>query len=40
MARPLKQIGDEIREMTEEEYEASLTVNAILELEDETPSPD
>ena len=39
MTRPLKQIGDEIREMTEEEYEASLTVNATLELTDETPSP-
>jgi hypothetical protein len=39
MARPNIQIDDEVREMTEEEYEALLATGWTLEATDETPSP-
>jgi hypothetical protein len=39
MTRPNIQIDDEVREMTEEEYEA-LLATGWTEGKDETPSPD
>jgi hypothetical protein len=39
MSKPLIQIDDEIREMTEEEYEALLATGWTLEGPDETSSP-
>jgi hypothetical protein len=38
MIRPMIQIGDLVREMTEEEYEALLATGWTLEGTDETPS--
>ena len=40
MTRPNIQIGDEVREMTEEEYEALLASGWTLEGTDETPTAD
>ena len=40
MTRPLIQIDDEVREMTEEEYEALLATGWTLEGIDETPTAD
>jgi hypothetical protein len=40
MSKPLIQIDDEIREMTDEEYEALLASVWTLEGTDETPSAD
>jgi hypothetical protein len=40
MTRPLIQIDDEIREMTEDEYEALLATGWTLEGTDETPAAD
>ena len=39
MPRPNIQIDDEVREMTEAEYEALLATGWTLETPDETPSP-
>jgi hypothetical protein len=39
MTRPNIQIGDEVREMTEEEYEVLLATGWTLEGTDETLSP-
>ena len=39
MKRPLKQIDDEIREMTEEEYEALLATGWTLEAPEEPIEP-
>jgi hypothetical protein len=39
MSKPNIQIGDEIREMTDEEYAELLTTGWTLEGTDETPSP-
>ena len=38
MQRPLIQIDDEVREMTQEEYEALLATGWTLEGTDETPA--
>jgi hypothetical protein len=40
MSKPLIQIDDLVREMTDEEYEALLATGWTLEGTDETPSPD
>jgi hypothetical protein len=40
MTKPLIQIDDEIREMTDEEYEALLATGWTMEPKDETPSAD
>jgi hypothetical protein len=40
MSKPLIQIDDLVREMTDEEYEALLATGWTLEGNDETPSPD
>jgi hypothetical protein len=40
MSNPLIQIGDLIREMTDEEYEALIARGWTMEAKDETPSPD
>jgi hypothetical protein len=44
MTKPLIQIDDEVREMTDEEYahylEATTYDSEILQVTDETPSPD
>jgi hypothetical protein len=40
MARPNIQIDDEVREMTEAEYEALLATGWTLEATDETPTAD
>jgi hypothetical protein len=40
MSNPYIQIGDEVREMTDEEYEALLETGWTLEETDETPSAD
>ena len=40
MTRPNKQIGNEVREMNEEEYEALLATGWTLEGTDETPTAD
>ena len=39
MTRPLIQIDDLVREMTEEEYEALLATGWTMEPTDETPGP-
>jgi hypothetical protein len=39
MTRPLIQIDNEVREMTQEEYEALLATGWTLEGTDETPTP-
>ena len=39
MTRPKIQIDDEVREMTEAEYDALLATGWTLEGTDETPSP-
>ena len=39
MTRPLIQIDDEVREMTQEEHDALLATGWTLEATDETPSP-
>jgi hypothetical protein len=39
MSKPNIQIGDEIREMTDEEYQTLLDSGWTLEGTDETPSP-
>jgi hypothetical protein len=39
MSKPNIQIGDEVREMTDEEYEALLATGWKLEGEYEAPSP-
>jgi hypothetical protein len=40
MSKPLIQIDDEVREMTDEEYEALLATGWTMESNDETPSAD
>ena len=40
MSKPLIQINNEVREMTDEEYEALLASGWTLEGTDETPSAD
>jgi hypothetical protein len=40
MTKPLIQIDDEVREMTDEEYEALLATGWTMEPKDETPSAD
>jgi hypothetical protein len=40
MTRPLIQIDDEVREMTQEEYEALLATGWTLEGTNETPTAD
>ena len=40
MTRPLIQIDEEVREMTEEEYEALLATGWTLEGTNETPTAD
>jgi hypothetical protein len=40
MSKPNIQIGDEVREMTDEEYEALLASGWTMESTDETPSAD
>lgn len=40
MSKPLIQIDDEVREMTDEEYESLLATGWTLEQKDETPSAD
>ena len=39
MTNPKIQIDDEVREMTDEEYEALLATGWTMEPTDETPSP-
>ena len=39
ITRPVIQIDDQVREMTEEEYDALLATGWTLEGTDETPSP-
>jgi hypothetical protein len=39
MTRPLIQINDEVREMTEEEHEALLATGWTMEPQNETPFP-
>jgi hypothetical protein len=40
ISKPNIQIGDEVREMTDEEYEALLASGWTMESTDETPSAD
>ena len=39
MSRPFIQIDDEVREMTDEEYDALLATGWTLEAPEETPEP-
>jgi hypothetical protein len=40
MSKPLIQIGEVVREMTDEEHEALLSTGWTMEPKDETPSTD